>query len=282
MWNAHIRVYGVGMEAHTARVRRGALTVALIALLLPMSVSAANAAPPEIPAVAKYIALGDSIAAGVGAGDYKANDGCFRTTAGYPELLDDTPRISLVKNVACSGATVIGVTTDQVKALNRGTTLVTITAGANGLNLPVLLAACAAGVDREPCLAAISAATTYRTQVLPGELATLIGTVAQESPIARILVTGYPIPFSPGLDPIWDAANLHATMLNLTIATAVSAAAANGAPVSFVPVDFTGHTIGSGNVLWINSNFGDASSFLHPTAAGYVAYRDAILSAIAP
>lgn len=271
------------MSAHSTRARRGALTAALIALLLPLGVAtAASAAPPEIPVVAKYIAVGDSIAAGVGAGDYKANDGCFRTTAGYPELLDDVSRINLVKNAACSGATVIGVTTDQVKALNRGTTLVTITAGANGLNLPVLLAACAAGIDREPCLAAISAATTYRTQVLPGELTTLIHAVAQEAPLARIVVTGYPVPFSPGLDPIWDAANLHATALNLTIATTVSAAAASGAPVVFAPVDFTGHTIGSGNVLWINANFGDASTFLHPNAAGYVAYRDAILLAIAP
>ena len=112
--------------------------VALVALLLGVT-APAYAAPPTTP-VLKYVALGDSYAAGQGAGD--PLDSCLRSDAAYPVLLDAESRTNLLRTAACSGATIADVATTQLSQVNRGTTLVTLTVGANDLGAGAAYTVC--------------------------------------------------------------------------------------------------------------------------------------------
>lgn len=265
----------------------GTAAAAIIALVaIPAGIAGpAAAAPPSSPSssstVAKYVALGDSVAAGQGAGGYV--DLCLRSPNGYPTLLDAAPRTNLLRNPSCSGATIADVAADQLSQLNRGTTLVTLTVGANEVDLTGILAACTPPSPVEACLAAVGAAQAYlSTDQLAIDVGGLVGAIASRSPGAEILVTGYAIPFRPGYSELTDQVNLLTVVMNSQIQAGVGGAAASGVDARYVDVTglFAGHGVGSG-ASWLGENPADPITFLHPNAAGYSAYRDAILFALA-
>ncbi|MFB9309153.1 lysophospholipase L1-like esterase [Agromyces hippuratus] len=264
----------------------GIAAAAIIALVaIPAGIAGpASAAPPSSASsspVAKYVALGDSVAAGQGAGGYV--DACLRSPAGYPTLLDAAPRTNLLRNPSCSGATIADVAANQLSQLNRGTTLVTLTVGANEVDLPGILAACATPEPSLECLLAVQAAQDYLAsgQLTVG-IAGLVTAIATRSPGAEVLVTGYAIPFQPGLLPLTDQVNALAGAMNSLIRAGVAGAAASGIDAGYVDVTalFAGHGVGSG-ASWLGENPADPITFLHPNAAGYSAYRDALLTASA-
>ena len=265
----------------------GIAAAAIIALVaIPAGIAGpAAAAPPSSPSssstVAKYVALGDSVAAGQGAGGYI--DACLQSPNGYPTLLDAEPRTNLLRNPSCSGATIADVAAGQLSQLNRGTTLVTLTVGANEVDLTGILAACTPPSPDEACLAAIGAAQAYLASgQLSVGIAGLVAAAATAAPGAEILVTGYAIPFQPDLQPLTDQANALTGAMNSLIAAGVAGAAASGIDVGYVDVTglFLGHGVGSG-ASWLGENPSDPITFLHPNAAGYSAYRDALVAALA-
>ena len=77
------------------RMAAGALMT--VGLIVPASASVA--APP---APLDYVAVGDSYAAGFGAGSYV--NGCGQSPLGLPGLLDARNQIQLTFSAACSGA----------------------------------------------------------------------------------------------------------------------------------------------------------------------------------
>jgi len=265
----------------------GSAAAAIIALVvIPAGIAGpAAAAPPASPpassTVAKYVALGDSVAAGQGAGGYV--DACLRSPNGYPVLLDAEPRTNLLRNPSCSGATIAEVASVQLPELNRGTTLVTLTVGANEVDLTGILVACTPPAPVEACAAAVSTATAYLASgQLPVDLGALVAASASRSPGAEILVTGYAIPFAPGYSPLTDQINALTAVLNSQIQAGAVGAAASGADVSYVDVTarFAGHGVGTADP-WLGADPSDPVSFLHPNAAGYTAYRDALIAALA-
>ncbi|MEU1971895.1 GDSL-type esterase/lipase family protein [Microbacterium sp. NPDC019599] len=269
------------------------ILAALAALALGIGVVAAGPANPASASplsVAKYVALGDSIAAGQGGGP--ALDACQRTDGGYAAQLDDAPKINLLRNAACTGATIAG-THPQLSQVNRGTTVVTLTVGANDLGLDGIYAACAsvaAGADPVACFAAIQAAIGAAPGTV-GPLTSLIGAIAQRSPNATIVVTGYahlfesppPLPEFAGLAALVAGVNGAIDALNGAIQAAVGAAAAGGANVHYADVvdAFAGHGVqlapGVPSDPWFGIDpVGDPAGFLHPTYAGYTAYTNVI------
>ena len=266
----------------------GIAAAAIIALVaIPAGIAGpAAAAPPSSPSsssstVEKYVALGDSVAAGQGAGGYI--DACFRSQNGYPSLLDAAPRTNLLRNPSCSGATIADVAADQLSQLNRGTTLVTLTVGANEVDLTGILAACTPPSPVEACVAAVGAAQAYlSTDQLAIDVGGLVAAIASRSPGAEILVTGYAIPFTPDYSELTDQVNLLTVAMNSLIQAGVAGAAASGIEVSYVDVTglFAGHGVDSG-AAWLGEKPADPITFLHPNAAGYSAYRDALLFALA-
>ena len=144
--------------------------------------------------------------------------------------------MSLLRNAACTGATITDVATTQLSQINRGTTLVTVTVGANGVNLPAIYAACVVSQDPVACTAALNDAATYlNSGQIPGQLGDLITTIGARSPHATIVVTGYPVPFVPGYSPVTDNVNQLVELLNTQLGlTALTA----GAHVRWAPVEF--------------------------------------------
>jgi lysophospholipase L1-like esterase len=237
----------------------------------------------------QYVALGDSYAAGVGAGSYDGSR-CVRSSNGYPELLDSERRIVLQVNATCAGATITYVADNLPSELNRDTRLVTLTVGGNDLGFAGLAGPCLAGtLEPEDCLAAIdNAVAVDRLSDLGRALTGLYAQVADAAPEARIVVTGYPFLFEPPAagDPSPSAEIINrlreaTALLNDTIEEAV--AATREADVKIVYVDvtaaFVGHGIGTRDPqdLFINRP-GPTPSVedFHPNVAGYVTYADAI------
>lgn len=262
------------------RPRRLLALAATIAALLALPLGAAPALADQSAPVARYVALGDSYAAGQGAGGYV--DACLVTPLGYPGLLDAQPRISLLREPACSGATIGDVAATQLDQLNRGTTLVTITAGANDLGLGQVYAACAPDPTSSACAAAVDAALTVIPTIGP-EMSGLIAAVHTRAPDARIVVTGYPRPYADAAAaslPIAGLVDTASDELNAQLAGAVQVQASGSVDVAFAPVSFGEHAIGGSDSPWIGGDPADPVTFFHPTAAGYVVYRDAVLAAL--
>lgn len=265
--------------------RKGRVTASLVAAIIalvaiPAGIAGPVAAAPDSSSspVEKYVALGDSVAAGQGGGGYI--DACLRSPAGYPALLDAEPKVNLLRNAACTGASIADVTATQLQQVNRGTTLITVTVGANNVDLPAIYAACVSGLPTPECVAALVAAETYLLSgQLQTELGALLASISALAPRATIVVTGYPIPFEPGLSEVTDIVNQLVASLNLSLSSTVEAAAAQGVQVVFAPIDFTGHGFGSADP-WIGVNPNDPVTFLHPTPTGYLVYRAAVLTAL--
>jgi lysophospholipase L1-like esterase len=265
------------MGTLTVRRRRTSLAAGLATLALAVGLAAV---PAQAVDKTKYVALGDSYAAGQGAGPYL--DDCYRSENTYSELAEDTKSIKLVANAACSGKTTHDVVKTQLKRLNKSTELVTITAGGNNLRVGAIFTDCSAAmVDPSvgpQCNAAIAfAAGEIVSKRLASDVITMIQSVKSAAPRARIVVTGYPYlydPVAPGrTDPMSlfiYKASLLADGLNASIA---SAAWATGAEYVDVRAAFAGHGINSA-APWINLDLSALSSpdNFHPNAKGYEAY----------
>ena len=269
------------------RRRRTALAAGLATLAMAAGLAAA---PAQATDKTKYIALGDSYAAGQGAGPYA--DACYRSDNSYSELAGDSKAIKLVTNAACSGYTTQQVVATQLRKLNKSTELVTITAGGNNLGFGNLATNCVVAISVPAaaplCEEATAAAMVQLSGPLTADVAAMIRSVQAAAPNAEIVVTGYPYLFDPfNLDPndpmtpFIPRATALVHELNRSIADAVKATDTEKNRVQFVGVTdaFAGHGINS-KVPWINGAIpASPTDSFHPNAEGYVAYHKALSDA---
>ena len=155
------------------------LAVALVMSLVPAPVA------PEL------VALGDSYAAGLGAGD-EASDDCRRSPHAYPELWARRSGASLVF-AACAGART-GEVVGQAERITPSATLVTITAGGNDAGFADVMTTCTLGKDDE-CAQRVDVAVRFIRDELPGRLDVLYEAVRDRTS-AEVVVLGYPRLFS--------------------------------------------------------------------------------------
>lgn len=93
----------------------------------------------------RFASVGDSYSAGLGSGD-RLDWSCSRYAQSYPNILHslllgaDPDRVH--QFLACSGATITEVLEKQVKALEDGVDLLTISAGGNDVGLTPILSNC--------------------------------------------------------------------------------------------------------------------------------------------
>jgi lysophospholipase L1-like esterase len=255
----------------------GRLLSRLLAVVIAVAGLVAVGATPATAGHSRtlqYVALGDSYAAGQGAGNYLNR--CLQSTDGYPALLDSRKHVHLRANASCTGATTFDVVNTQVSALDKWTTLVTLTVGANDLHVAAVAAACTKEPTSTECTNAIANALSQLAG-LGRRLPNVYTAIAAAAPRAEILVTGYPYLFETPTqctpEVIICQINSATAALNQTIEDTV-AAMPDSVDIEYVDVTarFAGHGIGSPDPF-INAAGPDA---FHPNDAGYEAYAAAI------
>jgi len=252
------------------------LSVGLIVVALGTSVATTATAAPRPPkAQLMYVALGDSYAAGDGAGSY-LSDGteCHRSLSGYPGLV--AAKGSLALNLqACSGATTDDVLTLQLGALSATTSYVTITVGGNDVGFGQVMTTCM-GSDTTACMAAVLQAEAIATSTLPAQLENVFSTVKGKvsSATTKVVATSYPLLFNGRDCSIFtDFTAEEMTAINAGTETlaGVIQAAATKAEIGYTDVrePFLGHAVCDA-VPWIHNAelFAQYESF-HPNADGY-------------
>jgi lysophospholipase L1-like esterase len=218
----------------------------------------------------RYVALGDSYSSGTGTGSYTLNSGCQRSTYAYPYLAASQRANTSLVFVACSGATTDDVMANQISSVTSDTKLVSITIGGNDAGFSDVVTACVT----IGCSGAISDATTYIRNTLPGKLNTVYAAIQRQAPTARVAVLGYPRLFSSsscagttGIDSgERTSLNAVADLLDSTIA---ARAAAYGFSYVSAISSFTGHAICSSSA-WLNGlNIFSIGESFHPNRSGH-------------
>lgn len=271
------------MASPAVQRRRPVFAAALAALAITAGMAAA---PAQAVDKEKYIALGDSYAAGQGAGPYL--DSCYRSDNAYSELADVDKTVQLVVNAACSGKTTWDVVNTQLRQLNKSTELVTITAGGNNLGFGQIITSCGAALSDPAAAPACDAATSAAAAMigsgqLTRDVISMIQSVKAAAPNARIVVTGYPYLYDPvapnPADPLSLFINQATLLADGLDASIAAAAAATGAQYVDVRAAFAGHGVNSADP-WINLDLANPASpdNFHPNAAGYQAYFAALSS----
>lgn len=242
----------------------------------------------------KYVALGDSVAAGLGLpldSTSPNNPGCGVSAQAYPA--DVAKSLSMpYQNVSCSGATAGDLVTDQSvsgsdteiqpqldTAFANGTpSLITITAGANDVYWSSFLhecymSACGNSTDQ--------AIFSGLQKVLSVKLAYALSDINSRSNgnPPPVIVTGYYQPLSSACaqtqSNVTSAEISWMTARTADLNKTISDVASNYSFVRFAPVDFSGHELCT-NDPWVQGP-SDAAPF-HPTAQGQQAIANDVLA----
>jgi lysophospholipase L1-like esterase len=220
----------------------------------------------------EYVALGSSFAAGIGLGKRVSGSPihCFRTAGGYPSLVAKKTGMRLV-DMSCSGSTTKHILfggqlllAPQLAAIGPATKLVTITTGGNDVGYIGDMMVASGNMGR---LGAwwhgdIEPADARPYDVVTDNLITIIKSVRQKAPSAKILIVNYPALLPPnGRCAALGISNEQADISREDIAKAS-----------------VGHDVCS-KMPWVNGASVKAGTAFHPNAAGAEATADAIVKA---
>lgn len=251
----------------------------LVAIGMPLTVASSAGAVGD-DQNERYYALGDSVAAGYGAGPI-ANSPfatpCERTTAAYPDVIA-TAKNYQESNLSCAGATAAvglngpqtrnGVTMpsqiSQLNNLKQKPELVSITIGANDVHWFDFMAACLGGPTDCDSATNTAAFTSFLNAATP-QISSAVQAVKARTP-ERVALTGYYDPFGPLAGPVFGLTPGEITWYRDRISQLNTAlkgvATSNG--VKFV--DTTSLSAAGGDVILGNplTTYG----FAHPSPAG--------------
>jgi lysophospholipase L1-like esterase len=254
-------------------VRRSRFVTLIVSLSAAITASVAFAVP-AYAAGARYVALGDSYASGLGADSYTAESGsCKRSTNAYPAVWAANNAPTSYLSAACSGADTTSVLNSQLSALNSSTTLVSLTVGGNDVGFSSIMTTCVLYGTTE-CVAAVQAAENKAQTELPGKLDTLYNAIRSRTPSARVVVVDYPefyqlgTTFCVGLSET-SRAKINEG-INLLDGVIKSAASRHGFVFADVRSIFVGHQLCSG-AKWLHAlNYAELSVSYHPFASGQI------------
>ncbi|MFI6055842.1 SGNH/GDSL hydrolase family protein [Streptomyces violascens] len=215
-----------------------------------------------------YVALGDSVASGGGAGPSSGD--CYRSSEAYPELWAAAHHPERFVFAACAGATISDVIDKQLPGITPGTGLVSITVGANDVGFDAVKECVIA--DEATCLEGVARAEQTMDQVLPGRFDRLYRAIkAKAARGVHVVVLGYPRLYADHACPTGLVAQRELSALNAVmdhLDRVIESATRAHLDVTFADVRpaFTGHGICSDDP-WINPP--SALAAYHPTAQGH-------------
>jgi lysophospholipase L1-like esterase len=244
------------------------LITGILAVASAIAASVAGAAIPAEAATVNYVALGDSYAAGLGAGSNSGS--CARSPNAYPALWAAANSVTSFSFAACSGATTSDVINSQLSALSASTTLVSVTIGGNDANFAPTMETCILS-STSTCVSKVQADEQIVNTQLPGRLNTMLAGIRAHAPSARIVIVGYPqfydlsVAICLGLSRTdHQVIDQGIDMLDTVLA---NAAAANGAAFADARPGFSGHELCDG-AGWLHSLTIPIGNSYHPTATG--------------
>ncbi len=268
-----------------------------LAVLVVLAVALLRSAEPETKqAVSKtgyYVALGDSVAAGIGLEGYSDASACDRTNQSYAAIIANKLQYDL-KNVACSGAsTTIGLlgiqevnklaVPPQIETLlaNQKPSLITLTIGANDADWTTLIQKCyttTCGSDADTI--AVDEALLQVSNALDTSFTQIQAVYPKNLPV--VAVTGYYRLFGTtmnagcvelkGIEPSEIA---WIEQLQAKIDTAISTQVEKYSYVTYVPLNFAGHELCTDD-SWIQGLA--AAKPYHPTYPGQKAIAGQIIT----
>lgn len=261
--------------------------IALTATLGAVSTPAQAAPLPAQVTAQRYDALGDSFAAGVGLPSKSdgASAECGRSNVSYPELLNGLPTLKKMDFVACTGATVATVLSDQLPAVDASTRTVTLTIGGNDVGFSGLTCLSDNTCDLGQIQAVAGAGIARLGGTGPASLGVLLAAIHTKAPLADVFVTGYPELFGgsakvfgtrtscPVPSTSRELVNQLTGQLNSVIGAVVAEARGAGMKVTFVSVTktFDGHGVCDSKAPFI-------STVLHPNVLGQAAYASVLIA----
>jgi len=260
-------------------------TAAAVSLALPAT---AAGDPPN--SKVRYVALGDSRAAGPSLDRIAETNGCKRSDLGYPNLVARGVNAASFLNLSCSAArtenvtntpqrTAAGAVPPQIDRMPSNTTLVTLSIGGNDIRWTTIISRCYAnkpggdaGCRTDP---AVTLGAASALADLGPKVWSTLAAIRAKAPSARIILVGHGGIFGdhgcwPNL-PISDADAIWAkgffAVFNGVLATA---AAMSGAEFVDVAAGSQGHdACAAPDQRWFEGRqAGPSASPLHPNAAG--------------
>lgn len=239
-------------------------------------------AQPAAASPTDYVALGDSFAAGVGAGPYRDQTCKQSQSDSYPELWVSTRGRSSFGQVidnACSGATTSDVLANQLNGLSDSTGWVTVTVGGNDARFIEVMSVCLIPGQESACVSATLQAGDQARQNLPSSLDSLYGEIRRRAPRARVVVMGYPRLVNASASGSCGLLDLNArerTAMNVTADVLSDVIKDRAVRAGFAYVDvrstFDGHGA-CGPSAWLNGFIlGEVTASFHPNKSGYQAY----------
>jgi lysophospholipase L1-like esterase len=228
--------------------------------------------PAQAAAGDRYVALGDSYSAGVGADNYISDSGsCKRSYNAYPSLWAAANAPASYAFVACNGATTSNVINSQLSALSSSTTLVSISVGGNDVGFANIMTTCVLYGTTE-CVAAVQDAEYKAQTVLPGLLDNVYNGIRSRAPYARVVVLDYPVFYQLDTLCVGLSAESRAKIdegINVLDGVISQAVSRHGFSFADVRSIFIGHQLCSYGTKWLHAlNYLDIGISYHPTAAG--------------
>ena len=258
-------------------------TIVIAAAALPV---VAFATPAAAQSAVHYVALGDSYASGVGAGDYSSASGsCDQSANAYSALWAAANDPASYLSEACSGATTGDVISSQLPALSSSTTLVSVTAGGNDVGFSSVMETCVL-LPTSFCVSAVDSAEAKAEADLPGSLNTMLTDIAADAPNAKVVVVGYPefydLAKSSGCIGLSTTDRTDLNQGAAILDTVLQAAAQqHGDAFADVRPDFAGHQICDSSSYLNSVDWTDLGDSYHPNAAGQADAYEPTFSAAA-
>jgi len=251
-----------------------AMTMSLAGLSLVAAAPAASAA-----STVSYVALGDSYASGLGAGNY-SDGSCDQSANAYPVLWHNGHGGSFT-NATCSGATTSDVLNSQLSGLSTSTTLVTMTIGGNDVGFSNVLITCVLE-STNACVSAVKNAENQANTTLPGSLNNLLSAIKSRAPNATVILLGYPEFYDLAKSSTCiGLSTTDRTYLNpgSDVLDSQVKAAADRYGDTYVNVnpDFAGHQICDSDSYLISVDWLNLGDSYHPNASGQ---KDGYLPAV--
>ncbi len=235
-------------------------------------VTAMLLAAPAQAAGPAYVALGDSYAAGNGAGNYISSSGdCHRSNSAYPALWASAHSPSSFTFAACSGAVTTDVINNQLSALNSSTGLVSLTVGGDDAGFSDVITTCVTGSD-DTCVSRVNTAESYITNTLPARLDAVYNAVHSKAPSAKVVVLDYPHLYKLNTLCLGLSSTKHNKLNEAAdlIDSVISArASAHGFTFGDVRTTFSGHELCSGDDYLHSLVISPTWESYHPTATGH-------------